>query len=275
MSNNPLQYTVEKLPKSEKPVTTKIQQFNLLLYPDTDDYVCTEVLSKVENDEHISSYAYIAHTQDYFTEDTYDKHGHLLGRLGERKKDHVHVSVSLKSKMPLTDVAMFLGISQRFIEKTKSFDSSLLYLCHTNAEDKHQYNIDEVHTNIRGYIEYLQSTYETKYTPVQSLYRYLEETKYPSLHGFVQYFGIENANQLTKYWSICERIITEAKTGYLDKVNAYNEKVQEYREYKEGIKTLCEKFGSVKVEQSPGKFVTYKLTEDGKVDIMGYQVGEE
>lgn len=278
MMHNPLQYTAKKTQKAEddkKPQTTRIEQFNMILYYDTESYNIEEVLNRVTTDSHIASYAYITHNNDFFTEETFDKHGNLLGHMGERKKDHVHVTCSLRSKSAITNVALWLGVPQNFIEKCKSFEKSLLYLTHRNAEDKKPYKLEEVTTNIKDYIEYLYNSYEPKQTPIESLYRYFDSSPYPTCGGFLEFYGIENACDLIKYWRIIEKLIDE-KRSRLDKMeeNAVIEQLNQ-RKQEETIKKLCENFPKVEVTETGNAYTQYTLSEDGKLDVLGFRVGED
>lgn len=277
---NQLNYTAKRVTRKGDEATAnthKLDRFNLLLYVDTEDYCTESVLEKVRTNDHIGSYAYILHDRDFYTEETFDRHGNLLGHIGEMKKAHYHVTVSLNSRYTISDIGLWLGIPQRFIEKCKSFDGSILYLTHRNAPEKVPYNNDEIVTNIKPYTEYLYNNYQPKDAPIKLLWQYLESNDYPTISGFVRYVGDDRVPELVKYWSMIRSILDENKSGYLEKVEVMSSVKQDNIRYMTAIKDLCNKFGSVTVDEIDEKGkpyqVQYTLNENGDIDLLGFTEG--
>lgn len=268
-----LDETVKRIGVKESPNTKKLDKVNLLLYTDTADYDVNSVLTKVSTDEHVVSYAYIVHDRDFYTADTFTDKGVLLGRQGEKKKTHVHVSLAFKHRTPISDISLWLGVPQRFIEKCKNYDSSLLYLTHRNAEDKTPYEVQDVHTNIEDYVRYLYDTYIPKKTPIPVLFEYMETVKYPTYRGFLEYYGSDKVMEIRQYWSICRDLINERKQSD-DVRNELLESHIKYADRKaETLNKLLMSFGSVKVSDDDGKVKQYTLNDDGSIDMLGYTVG--
>lgn len=273
---NPLKDTVKRMPKKDDQVnlSKRLACINLLLYPETTSYNYNDVIRTIETSSHISSYAYIVHDRDFFTEETYDKKGHFIGHKGQKKDPHTHVVIALTSPSLISDISSWLGIPERFIEKCKNFENSLLYLTHRNAEDKVPYSCDEVTSNIDQYIRYIYNSYVPKRSPIQYLYMYLDTTEYPTYRQFIKFVPEEYWKDIRPYWSMIRDILGECKK--LDK--GYEEDMMkrsdEIRHMREAIKTLCEKFGTCDVDGDTS-VQQWKLSEDGSnIDFMGFKIKE-
>lgn len=84
----------------------------------------------------IRNYAYIVHDKD-------------VGMKGEAAEPHFHCMLRLNSSRRRTDVASWIGLSESYIQdsKTNDYGDMLLYLIHENAPEKHQYSESEVTAN--------------------------------------------------------------------------------------------------------------------------------
>lgn len=266
-----LEETVKRIEPKEAPKKTRWDKINLLLYKDSQSYDFDKVIDNIENDKHVVSYAYIEHDNDFFNEETFDKNGHLLGHKGEKKKDHVHVVCSFSSRKTLSDISLWLGVPQNHIEKCKNFDGSILYLTHRNAEDKFQYDVDNVHTNIKDYVTYLHDNYVPKLNPIPMLYKYLEDVQYPTFNGFVKFIGMNEVKCSLKYWGVVRDIIKEAQYGV--RIDHY-ENLMKYEDMKrDALSTLLQKYGKVSLTDIDGKVQQFTLNENGEIDLLGYHVG--
>ena len=269
---------VESLPKKEDANTKKVQRFNMLLYTETDSYRIKSVLDWVQTCDKVVSYAFIKHDADIFTEDTFDSNGLLIGRMGEKKKDHYHVVVNLAYRTPICDLSTWMGVPQRFIENCKSLDGSLLYLTHRNAPEKHQYPCDNVVTNIKPYHDMLWNNYEEKRSLDDLFYEYLFQasaTKKPlSLSAFHEYLRDMDisSSQVRKTWNIYRDLINERRSGRLQQDRALYMNRMEHEERMQFVKNVLKNTSAEKIdwEEDDGRVITYTLTEDGKVDVCGY-----
>lgn len=84
----------------------------------------------------IRDYAYIVHDKD-------------VGMDGELVEPHFHCMLRLKSSRRRSDVAAWIGLSESYIQdsRTNDYGDMLLYLIHENAPAKHQYLESEVTAN--------------------------------------------------------------------------------------------------------------------------------
>lgn len=259
--------------KKEEPKKASIQQFNMLLYADDSKYIATDILDRIKNDEHIVSYAYILHDKDFYDVDTFDIHGKLLGKQGEHKKNHYHVCVSLNNKTPISDIALWLGVPQRFIQKTKDFKGSILYLTHKNAPDKHQYSVNDVITNISEYHKYLYDNYEPRRDVIPLLFSYLASTDNPTYTDFIKYYGVDHAYEVRKMWALARDIIAENKNQMARLQENYKNDLEFHRQHQQGLGKLLEQFKKVSYTDDTGKFHQVTLNDDGTIDLCGYTVG--
>lgn len=113
---------------------SRTRSFNLLLYPDNTEH--EKVLKMLT--ESVYQYVGICHDKDIYTQDS-EKH-----IAGEVKKEHYHIIVKFENARTKSAVAKELGIDERFIDETKSFNSFSKYLLHRGEPDKYQYDTDEL-----------------------------------------------------------------------------------------------------------------------------------
>lgn len=105
----------------------------LVLYPNEDeshkkalDYIIS----------HYNNIAYINHDKD-------------ITESGELKKQHTHILISFDYQRWRNAIAEELKILPNYIEKCENMNMSLRYLIHYDNEDKAQYDINEVHGNLK------------------------------------------------------------------------------------------------------------------------------
>ena len=112
--------------------------------------------------------AYVLHDKDKYTAFDVDKEEERAKaenravndsiKAGENKNPHFHVVLYfVKEKRPssYTTIANWFGLPDNCVNKCNSrkkntdekFDDMCAYLCHLNAEDKHQYDLSEVWSN--------------------------------------------------------------------------------------------------------------------------------
>lgn len=100
------------------------------------------------------AYAYIYHDHDIYTEDNYSDKFELLGHKGDKKKPHYHLYIKYFSQKDIKEFESLFNVSAKdyHIFNPKHYDNKLLYLTHVLHEEKSQYSIDDIKTNIKDYI---------------------------------------------------------------------------------------------------------------------------
>lgn len=104
-----------------------------ILYPDSESYVCENVLFRLE---------------DSFDEVSYITHDMDVDANGELKKPHIHWVGKRRTPAPLSTISNALKIPDRDIEFCKSYKYSLRYLVHADNPEKYQYDPKSVISNI-------------------------------------------------------------------------------------------------------------------------------
>lgn len=118
----------------------KTRTFNLLLYPDNAEH--TKVYSVLSDCGY--DYVGILHDKDTYT-DKSENHS-----IGELKKAHWHIMLQFENARHKSAVSKELGLDERFIDETKSFNSFAKYLLHRGVSDKHQYSTDELFGSLKN-----------------------------------------------------------------------------------------------------------------------------
>ena len=108
---------------SEEIEEKRYRNFMILLYPE--DSYFNDVLNDIKGS--FKNYAYIKHIPEE-----------------EEKKEHIHLILSLDNPRSVISLAKRLEIDKRLIQHIKSLRASCRYLVHADAEDKYQYNLDQV-----------------------------------------------------------------------------------------------------------------------------------
>ena len=96
----------------------------------------------------IKEYAYIIHDKDIYTsEDEASFPNHKSGSL---KPPHIHLIIRFERNQPQKTeyIAKWFGIGENFISKIRGqWEDAVIYLIHKNAEDKYQYDNEEIISN--------------------------------------------------------------------------------------------------------------------------------
>lgn len=133
----------------------------LLLYPEDESHMNALDLIKKSYD-----HAVILHNKDY-TED------------GELKKPHYHVVLRFAQGKWNTALAKELSIEPNYMQEVKRFDNALQYLIHYNDTDKAQYNIEDVHGNLKiRLVESLNKIEKSEGEKVSELLDFISERDY-------------------------------------------------------------------------------------------------
>ena len=184
MSSNNIKEIVDK---TEKPISTddlQVKVFTSVLYPDSKDYNCDDVLNKLIQfiGKYDGTYAYILHDKDYMNENIYDDLGRLSYKIGETKKPHYHFVGILPYYKYINDICCYVGIEDRWLEKVKpkKLPNALLYLTHIKYPEKYQYSPSDITTDIKSYINQLYIDYKNnniRDNIIKSLNIYLNDMK--------------------------------------------------------------------------------------------------
>jgi len=118
------------------------RKWRLELYPEDPTHL--EALSILEQEGY--KYVGIKHDKDIVTQEDIDKGKYTADRLGETKKEHIHVVVKFKNAVWKSALAKKLGISPNYILDCKNFDEACKYLLHATKKsaDKYQYGNEEL-----------------------------------------------------------------------------------------------------------------------------------
>ena len=106
-----------------------------------------ENLKKVlsEKNNVIRDFSYIIHDKDTYTEDDEEKNPEH--KAGELKPEHIHLLLRFENNQPqkLECIAKWFGIKENFVNKINGrWEDAVLYQIHANAEEKYQYDVEEV-----------------------------------------------------------------------------------------------------------------------------------
>jgi hypothetical protein len=143
----------------------------LLLYPDNESHV--EVLNKIMKSY---DYAGITHDRDTWTEE--DEKKNPEHKVGELKKEHIHIVLRTPNATWNTAICKELGLEEKFCEQVKNIDRALQYLLHYNEPDKTQYSLDDVYGGLRTKLaESIQRNEKSEGEKVSELINYIESQK--------------------------------------------------------------------------------------------------
>lgn len=129
--------------------------FQIILYPDSESYNCDEVIDNAT--KYFPEYAYILHDEDIWTEldkveyEKKHKDKEFPYKVGDKKKPHIHLLISKEERqnIQLGLAARLLNIPSNYVEKVYERNGAFQYLTHVNYPEKHQYNIEDIVTNIQ------------------------------------------------------------------------------------------------------------------------------
>lgn len=103
--------------------------------------------------EYITSnfkYAYILHNKD------------INNETGELKKEHIHVVIKLENARTLQSIAKELNIEENRLERVRNLRKMIRYLVHQDNQEKYQYEIENIKTDMWEEIEkYFQNDSES------------------------------------------------------------------------------------------------------------------
>lgn len=223
-NDNPLVDTVERTAKVyEAPIGLTLQYCCLEIYEESADYGRSgqAIIDQIIENEKKCSYVIMKHDNDFFSENTFNSNHELIGTMGQKKKNHWHVILGFKYRVPLSDVANWLHLPDRFIQKLKGekdFDNMIVYLTHIKyPEDKKtHYPIENIISNISEYCQFLYD----------STLKILEENEMNVCSYVISYLsGINKKidyskliidlqleyqiNDILKYFRIIEKLVQE------------------------------------------------------------------
>lgn len=180
----------------------RAKKFCLLLYPNEDE-THRQVLEYLKLNYDI---AYINHNLD-------------TNELGEIKKEHTHVVISLDNAKWNTALSSEIGLSLNYIQKCRSLENALEYLIHYHDDSKYQYNLDEVKGNLKAKLEKILKTDGKD-----------ENEKSIELIEYIE--GNKNIIQVSEFARYCANsgmwdVFRRASTIYLSIINEHNNKIIE------------------------------------------------
>lgn len=105
----------------------RIRTWNVLLYPDTEDYDFAEVLATIQ----LNANKY--YIQQHLAEDG--------------KKEHFHCVLHFENGKTKSALSKSIGVPERFLDETVDKRNSIRYLFHLDNPSKTQYPIDNCITN--------------------------------------------------------------------------------------------------------------------------------
>lgn len=181
------------------------RKFALLLYPDDSTHMdALEVIKKSYD------HAYILHDKD-------------LNEKEEIKKSHYHVIITVGNNQKWnTALAKELEIGENYIEKVRNLDRALEYLIHFNDEDKHEYEVDEVHGNLKTrLIALLGASEKTEGEKVVELIEVIENAEIVKMSDFAKHCAI------TGKWDVFRRaggIFAQIIKEHNDEIKLYADK---------------------------------------------------
>lgn len=135
-----LDETVKRLDGKKDVQKETILYCSVELYQISDSYDSKQILQNIKAFavSHSSPYVIAFHDKDIYTEDTFDKNKRLIGTKGQAKSPHYHVLLKLPYRMAKSDLAVQLGIEERWILKLKKesdFDYMIWYCTHEAYKD--------------------------------------------------------------------------------------------------------------------------------------------
>lgn len=113
--------------------TKQDRKFEIVLYPDSTNYNCSEVLIKAQ--QFFEYWAYILHDKDKNDDGTPKKpHYHFYGKYEDKR-------------LTLAGIAYQLGCPENAIEYVKTWKGAIRYLTHIDYPDKTPYPLESVFSN--------------------------------------------------------------------------------------------------------------------------------
>lgn len=173
------------------------RNFNLILYEDDPTHRRAIEIIKQSYD-----YAIIAHDKD-------------VDENGELKKLHYHVVIRFDNAKWNTVLAEELGITENYIQESRSLKRSLLYLIHFYDEDKYQYDFKEVTGPLRNRLaDYMTNDGKTESEKVLEILQEIDDIEY-----FIDFKIFIRHVAKIGYWDVFRRS-TGIFMRYIDEHNS-------------------------------------------------------
>lgn len=138
----------------------KARNFCLVLYEEDETH-----LKAIEKIKENYDYAIICHDRDVNSE-------------GELKKPHYHVVLRFNNPKWSSALASELGITENYLEESRSLKRSLLYLIHFYDEDKFQYSIDDVKGSLKNrLIDFIRNDGKSESEKVLEIFKLIDDTE--------------------------------------------------------------------------------------------------
>ena len=147
----------------------KSRNFLGVLYPDSESYICEEVLGLL--DATFKEWAYVLHDKD--TDDE-----------GNPKKPHIHWIGKRASPVPISTISNSLGVPNNSVEFCNRWKQSARYLIHLDSPDKEAYLPSDIVSNFEI------SKYLSEMSDLDMAKKILDyvETEHPvSLHTLIKW----------------------------------------------------------------------------------------
>lgn len=108
------------------------RKWELVLYPDSDSYVCSEILANLVNV--FDQWAYILHDSDVDGD-------------GNPKKSHYHFYGKCADKLTASGISYRVHVPVSACRAVSSWKGALRYLVHADNPEKHQYDVTDISAN--------------------------------------------------------------------------------------------------------------------------------
>lgn len=276
--NSQLQNIVERTKKDyEKKESVTIQQCSIELYEVSDSYDCKSVLQKLKTycEDVKAQYVIAFHNNDFYAENTFDDHKRLVGVKGTKKSNHYHCVIHFPYRIKLSDLAIRLGIDDRWImiiKKESGFDEMIWYVTHEAypIDIKAHYEYQLFDTNIMDYVEWLVQSRREKIEQgnknivhdfIKILDGYDKKISYQQFYQIFQ--GLEyGINDIKQYYQIlkdimishnAEQYIQEKIDGIVDR-KFIEAKVKD-KNMIENLEKTVDSFGCVTIDDNGKKYV--------------------
>lgn len=157
--------------------------FNLVLYDEDETHKLA-----IEKIKKSYDYAIILHDKDVNDE-------------GELKKPHYHIVLRFQNAKWNTALAKELDITENYLEESRSFKKSLLYLIHFYDEDKYQYPIDEVKGPLKKRLEeFIKNDGKSESEKVLEIFDMIDE-----IDDHIEFSIFVKRIAIMGYWDVLRR----------------------------------------------------------------------
>lgn len=151
------------------------RKFELVLYPDAENYTCNDVIIKAES--FFTYWAWILHDEDILDD-------------GSPKKPHIHFIGKRDTIITPKGVCYQLGIPENSLANIHSWKDAVRYLIHDNSPDKYQYSLENVSSNfdLTRFFHFEKSDTEQ----AQIIYNFLASYNFVCPYPIIVKYVIEN-----------------------------------------------------------------------------------